>query len=129
MAKQKLATFVEVDDNTPIIKLSLMDQLRVAINKFSHDDALELKNDDAFAIEEATLRANLEDFIYKATAPIREGRRSSVTMSISSKFDSVLNDTLMSKSITKYYYAKVYRPQTEFNVPFQILVKLTVKYN
>lgn len=127
MSKQKLATYVEVTDETPLIKLSLLDQLRAAINKFSHDDAMELKNEDAYAIAEATLKANLEDFIYKATTPIREGRKHSVTLSVSSQFDSVLDEVLTSKSISLYYSAKVYRPEVECNVPHSILVKLTVK--
>lgn len=44
MAKRKkLFSFVDVTENTPIQKLSVMDQVRVMIKKMSHDDAEELR--------------------------------------------------------------------------------------
>lgn len=125
--KKKLATFVEVDDNTPILKLGVLDQLRVIINKLTQDDARELEYDDSFAIQEATLMANLSDFIYKATGPIREGRHTSVTMSISSDFDSVLDEVIQSSSVSKYYKAKIRRPDVQPGVRHKILVRLEVK--
>ena len=44
---KKLFSFVEVDANTPIQKLSVLDQFRVLIKKMANDDAAELKADDA----------------------------------------------------------------------------------
>lgn len=124
--KQKLTSYVEVDDNTPMLKLGLMDQLRVVINKFTQDDARELEYDDGLSIEDAKLKANLGDFIYKATKPIREGRRKSVTLSISSNFDPVLEEVLSSPSVSRYYTYRIHRPQLSYDVQHFILVRLEV---
>lgn len=124
--KQRLTSYVEVDDNTPMLKLNLFDQLRVVINKFTQDDARELEYEDAFSIEEAKLKANLGDFIYKATKPIREGRRKSVTLSISSNFDTVLDEVLQGSSVSRYYTYKIHRPKLSYDVHHFILVRLEV---
>lgn len=125
--KQKLSSYIEIDDNTPMIKLSIRDQMRVILNKMAHDDARELDNEDAFAIAEAKRRANLEDFLRKATKPIREGVHTSVSLSISSEFDDILKDVLESPQISRYYTVKMVRPEVDYNVHFNILVRLEVR--
>lgn len=125
--KQKLSSYIEIDDNTPMIKLSIHDQMRVILNKMAHDDARELDNEDAFAISEAKRRANLEDFLRKATKPIREGVHTSVSLSISSEFDDILKDVLESPQISRYYTVKMVRPEVDYNVHFNILVRLEVR--
>lgn len=125
--KQKLSSYIEIDDHTPMIKLSIRDQMRVILNKMAHDDARELDNEDAFAISEAKRRANLEDFLRKATKPIREGVHTSVSLSISSEFDDILKDVLESPQISRYYTVKMVRPEVDYNVHFNILVRLEVR--
>jgi hypothetical protein len=120
---------VEVDDRTPIQKLSVSDQLRVLLKRFTYDEANELKTEDAVTISQLQLRADLFDFIKKAVAPIVEAKHSSVQMEISNQFDPVLMDVLESKQIKNYYNVKVYRPKIEYDIPYSIIVILEVKRN
>lgn len=127
MAGKKLYTYVDVDDKTPVQKLSIMDQLRIILKKLTEDPANELKTEDQVTQEYLMLQANLSDFIERATEAIRKGKRNSVVMQISNQFDPVLNDVLTSKKITDYYEVRIARPKIEYDIPFDIMVKLTVK--
>ena len=55
--KRKLFSYIEVDDNTPIQKLGVMDQLRVLIRKMGQDDASELIAEDAVTQNVRRLKA------------------------------------------------------------------------
>lgn len=127
LKRKKLFTYVEVDDNTPIQKLSIKDQLRVLVQRATYDDANELKALDAVTVNQLTLTANLLDFIHKATNPIREGRSHSVTMAISNVFDPVMDEVLNSSSIQNYYEVEVHRPDIDDDLPFFVKVRLEVK--
>lgn len=112
-----------------MIKLSIRDQIRVILSGLAKDDARELDNEDEFAIAEAKRRANLEDFLRKATKPIREGKHTSCSLSISSEFDDILKEVLESPQISRYYTVKIVRPDVDYNVHFNILVRLEVRRN
>lgn len=127
MAGRRLYTFVDVDDKTPVQKLSIGDQIRVILKKITEDPANELKSEGAVTQEYLTLQANLSEFIQRATEPIRKGKRREVVVKISNMFDPVLNEVLSAKYITDYYNVKVARPKIEYDIPFDIMVKLTVK--
>lgn len=58
---KKLCTFVDVDDSTPVQKLSVLDQLRVLLHQLAYDDATELKKQDAVEQEKLVLKADLLD--------------------------------------------------------------------
>ncbi len=127
MEKEKVYEYVELDDRIPIQKLSLMDQLRIVLKRFTYDAGQELKRDDAVTKEEMRLRADLTDFLYKATNPIRIGEKRKVLMEISNKFDPVFNSVISSKKFTNYYNIKVMRPQIDYDVPFLFRLELEVK--
>lgn len=127
LEKKKLFTYVEVDDNTPIQKLSVKDQLRVLIQRLTYDDASELKTEDAVTVNQLTLQANLMEFIHRATEPIRRGEKHKVTVMISNMFDPVLQQVLESHVISNYYAVEVQRPDIEYDVKYFITVKLEVK--
>ncbi len=124
---KKLYTFVEVDDSTPIQKLKVMDQLRVLFNSLTYDAANELKNEDIVTTEYLTLKANLSEFLRKATAPIRRGKRKEVIVSISSQFKPVFKDVIESREIADYYEVDEACPKTEYDIPYDILLRLRVK--
>ena len=127
MKKKKLFSFVEVTDDTPIQKLSFMDQLRVMIKRLTNTDKEQLKAESAETVYELQLKANLLEFIQKATESVRRGEHHAVTMSISSKFQPVLADVLESPSITSYYVVTVVSPEVEYDIPYEIQVTLEVK--
>lgn len=125
--RKKLYSFVEVSDSVPIQKLKIRDQLRILLKQITMDPANDLKNQDIANEHILQLKATLFDFIHKATAPIRNGLKHSVVMSVDSSFKPVLNEVLLSPDITNYYEVKVASPHIEYDIPYNIMVKLTVK--
>lgn len=127
LKRQRLFTYVEVDDKTPIQKLSIKDQLRVLLKRLTYDEASELKSEDAVTINQMQLKADLLDFIQKATEPISKGEHKKVKLSVSNQFDPVLDEVLESKSIVSFYEVVVLRPDIEYDIPYFIHVILEVK--
>lgn len=127
MRGKKLFSFVEVDDSTPIQKLTFTEQLRVLVRRLTSEDKEQLKAEDAEVIYQLQLKADLLEFIHKATEKVRQGLHHSVTISISSRFLPVLDDVLESASIATYYTTKVARPDIEYDIEYFIHVTLEVK--
>lgn len=128
MAEGKvLYTFVEVDDSTPVQKLTIRDQFRVLLKSLTYDPANELKNEDIVTQEYMTLRANLTDFLRKATAPIRKGDKHEVIVNISTKFNPVFNDVMQSHEIADFYDVAIVTPKIEYDIPYDVMVRLRVK--
>lgn len=127
LKKKKLFTYVEVDDYTPIQKLSVKDQLRVLIQRLTYDDASELKTEDAVTVNQLTLQANLMEFLHRATDPIRKGEKHKVTVMVSNMFDPVLETVLNSNTIKNYYDIEIQRPDIEYDVKYFITIKMEVK--
>lgn len=124
---KKLYSFVEVDDSTPIQKLGLADQLRVLFKQLTYDDANELRNDDIVTQQYMTLKANLSEFLRKATEPIRRGNRHEVIVNISTKFDPVFEEVINSHEIQDFYKVDIVRPKIDYDIPYDIMVRLRVK--
>lgn len=127
LAKRKIFTYTDVSEDVSIQKLSVKDQLYLAIKKLSKDDAEELKADMIETEEELTLRADLLEFFHKATERIRRGEAYSVTMQISSQFKPVLSSILESPSIAPYYEAQVVEPNMDFGVLVDYFIEVTLK--
>lgn len=127
MKGQKLFTFVVVDDSTPIQKLSFLEQLRVLIQRLTNEDKEQLKADDAETVYQLQLKADLLEFLQKATEKVRKGEHKSVTVSVSSKFLPVLDDVLTSNSVATYYDCTVEKPDIEYDIEYNIRITLEVK--
>lgn len=125
--EKKLFTYVEVDDSTPVQKLSIKDQLHVLLKQLTYDPANELKNDDIVTAEYMTLKANLSDFLRKATAPIRRGEMHEVIVNIPSVFMPVYEEVVQSHEIADFYTVDAVRPKLEYDIPYDMLVRLRVK--
>lgn len=127
MRKKKLTSYVVIDDNTPIQKLSVKEQLRVLIHHLSDGDREQLKAEDAETVFELQLKADLLEFLHKSTEQVRNGNHRSVTVSVSSKFKSVLQDVLESPSISSYYNTTVVDPEIDYGIDYFLKVTLEVK--
>lgn len=126
-AEKRLFTFIEVDDKTPIQKLSLSDQLRVLLKQFTYDPANELRNDDIVTTKYMTLKANLSEFLRKATEPLRNGSKREVIVNVSTDFNPVMEEVLKSHEIKDFYYVSVVKPKIEYDIPYDYLVRLRIK--
>lgn len=128
MAKRKkLFSFVDVTENTPIQKLSVMDQVRVMIKKMSHDDAEELRADDAVTQNLMRLKADLMGFLDTALEPLRQGKKYAVSVLIPNEYAPVLDEVLSSTKIANFYTVKVTRPDIEYDIKYDIRIDLEVK--
>lgn len=127
MKGKVLYSYVDVDDSTPIQRLSVLDQLRVLLRQFTYDDGNELKNEDIVTQEYLTLKANLSEFLRKATFPIRKGKRKEVIVNISTSFNPVFREVVTSPEIANYYHVSIVRPKSNYNLPYDMLVRLRVK--
>ena len=126
---KRLYTFVEVDESTPIQKLSVADQFRVLLKRLTYDAANELRNEDIVTQEYMQLKANLSEFLRKACAPIREGKRKEVIVNIASQFNPVFDEVIKSHEIADFYTVDVVRPKIEYDIPYDFMVRLRVKEN
>lgn len=124
---KKLFSFIEVDENTPIQKLSVMDQFRVLIKKMTADDAAELMAEDAVTLNLLRLKADLIGLLDEALEPIRQGKRRAVSISLSNEFDPVLDEVINSPNISNYYYVDITRPDIEYDIPYKIRLDLEVR--
>lgn len=127
MKGKKLFSFIAVDDNTPIQKLTFSEQLRVLIQRMTNESKEQLKADDAETVYQLQLKANLLDFLQKATEKVRQGEHHSVTVSVSSKFLPVLQEVLESTSISTYYTYIVDKPEIDYDIEYFIKITLEVK--
>lgn len=127
MKGKKLFSFVEVDESTPVQKLTFSEQLRVLVQRMTNENKEQLKADDAETVYHLQLQANLLEFFQKATEKVRQGEHKSVTVSVSSKFLPVLEDVLESSSVSTYYTYTVERPEIEYDIDYFIQITLEVK--
>lgn len=124
---KKLYSFVEVDDNTPFQKLKIGDQLRVLLKHLTYDPANELKSEDAVTAQYMTLKADLSDFLHKATNPIRRGDKNEVIVNVANSFDPVFDEVINSHEIKDFFEVEVIRPKIEYDIPYDFMVRLRVK--
>lgn len=127
MKGKKLFSFIEVTEETPIAKLSILEQIRLLIVKLSNENREQLRAQDAETQEVLRLQANLLEFFEKSTAPLREGKETKVAVQVSSKFLPVLDTVLQSNSIRTFYEVEVIKPDIEYDIDYFFKVILEVK--
>lgn len=126
---KRLYSYVEVDDRTPVQKLSLLDQCRLILRKLTEDPANELKSEDSVTAEYLKLKADLIDFIKQHTEPIKKGTHKTVVVQISNAFKPVLREVLESAEINKYYNIRIAKPHIDYDIPVEYLLEISIKEN
>ena len=120
--------YVDVTDNTPIQKLSALDQIRVLLKKLTHDDAAELQAENAVTRHSLELQADLSEILNKALDPLRRGQSSAVSVSLPSVYENVIDDVFNNSRINQYYNVKISKPSIEYDgVPYNFRLDLEVK--
>lgn len=127
MKGKRLFTYLDVDENASLQKLTIMEQIRVLLKMLWKDDSAELAANDAVTEQRLQLKANLQGLVNLALKPIRDGRKKSVRMSISNRFDPVFNDVFNPDGILRYYEISVLRPEIDYDIDYFIEVTLTLK--
>ena len=85
---------IKVTESTTLAKLSVMDQFKLLLRKFSNDDVAELDAAEKLSGASARMRASLIRLIDTATKDIKEGKRQSVTLALSSKYIPYLDEII-----------------------------------
>lgn len=125
---KRLMEYVDVTDNTPIQKLSALDQIRVLLKKMTHDDAAELQAENAVTRHSLELQADLSEILNRALDPLRRGQSSAVSVSLPSIYEKVLDDVFNNSRINQYYITKISKPSVEYDgVPYNFRLDLEVK--
>ena len=125
---KRLMEYVDVTDNTPIQKLSALDQIRVLLKKLTHDDAAELQAENAVTRHSLELQADLSEILNKALDPLRRGQSSAVSVSLPSVYENVIDDVFNNSRINQYYNVKISKPSIEYDgVPYNFRLDLEVK--
>jgi hypothetical protein len=125
---KRLMEYVDITDNTPIQKLSALDQIRVLLKKMTHDDAAELQAENAVTRHSLELQADLSEILNKALDPLRRGQSSAVSVSLPSIYEKVLDDVFNNSRINQYYNTKISKPSVEYDgVPYNFRLDLEVK--
>ena len=125
---KRLMEYVDVTDNTPIQKLSALDQIRVLLKKLTHDDAAELQAENAVTRHSLELQADLSEMLNKALDPLRRGQSSAVSVSLPSVYEGVIDDVFNNSRINQYYNVKISKPSIEYDgVPYNFRLDLEVK--
>jgi ssDNA-specific exonuclease RecJ len=109
-------TYVKDDENVPIQKLSLLDQVLVLFRKMTRDPSEKIRAQSVLSQEDLTLKASLIKFLEGATRSIREGRNECIKLKMSSKFDPVIDSVLSMNKFSKYYKITIQRPEIEYDV-------------
>ena len=112
---KRLMEYVDVTDNTPIQKLSALDQIRVLLKKMTHDDAAELQAENAVTRHSLELQADLSEILNRALDPLRRGQSSAVSVSLPSIYEKVLDDVFNNSRINQYYNTKISKPSVEYD--------------
>ena len=125
---KRLMEYVDVTDNTPIQKLSALDQIRVLLKKLTHDDAAELQAENAVTRHSLELQADLSEMLNRALDPLRRGQSSAVSVSLPSVYENVIDDVFNNSRINQYYNVKISKPSIEYDgVPYNFRLDLEVK--
>lgn len=115
---EKVYEYVVLNDNVPVQKLSLLDLIRTIIKELTKDVTKQLDNDSILNVELMTLKANLYDFLYKATDTIRKGEHYAVSVEVPSLYTPVLDEVINEDIFTKHYKVSILKPDMEYDLPF-----------
>ena len=111
MKTKVMYEYVKIDDKIPIHKLNLVDMIRAIFLKINESDANNLKNEQMVIHHKNVLKAELIDFIKKATEPIRRGERTNVLTRVSSDYLPVMEAVFSEHVFSNFYEIKVRPPR------------------
>lgn len=125
---KKVFSYIELKDNVNLHKLSFLDNIRSLLQQWMHDDTLELQQARIVDNRVLTLRQDLQEYCESKLREIVIGNHTSVDLAIPSVFMPVLEDYLLSDSVTAYYDTAYSIPgNIPPDVPFMIPVRFVVR--
>lgn len=126
LEKKQVFSYTD-DENVPIQKLNVKEQLRLTFRALTKDDADELKADNAVTRQYMELRANFIELLRRATRPLRSGEHKRVVIKVPNAFDPVMDSVLESASFKPYYVCTMTRPQFDYKIKYDVILEVRLR--
>lgn len=119
---------IKATEHTTLAKLSLIDQFKLLLKKFSNEDVAEL--DAAEKLSGVTLRmqASLQRLFTTAAEGLKDGQHESVTLQVSSKYIPYMDEVIHPEhGLGRYYDFETFIKDLPINVDYMFVVKIRKK--
>lgn len=128
MEGEIVGTRIKATESTTLAKLSIIDQIKLLISKFNNDDVAELKAQQSLSSTMLTMQASLERLFSTAVEGLEDGKHSSVTLSVSSKYIPYLDEVIDDKhGMGRFYSFQVFKKDLPINVEYMFTVRIERK--
>ena len=128
MGAEMINTHIKPTESTTLAKLSVMDQIKLMLSKFSNNDADEIRSIEKASSEALKMKASLNKLISTATNSISDGTHTSATLQLSSKYLPYLYEVIDEKyGLGKYYTFKVFKKDLPASVNYKFTMKIERK--
>lgn len=128
MEGEIVSTHIKATEDTTLAKLSFIDQFKLLLTKFSNNDEAELHAAEKMSAVSLRMRASLKKLFTEATKPIEEGKRTSVTLQVSSKYIPYIDDVIDPiRGMGRYYEFEVRKKDLPVNVEYMFIVRIQRK--
>lgn len=123
-----VGTRIKPTENTTLAKLSVLDQLKLLIGKFTNEDVAELDAAEKLSANSLKVRASLIKLFETACTNMTENGKSKVTLSVSSKFLTYIDDITNSvDGMGRYYSFEIIKRDLPITVDYKVIVIIRKK--
>lgn len=132
MKKQVVSVSPKITDDTVIGRLSLKNQIKFLLSRFTDDQAKELDANKKITIASMKRKASLVKFIENATKRLLDKTSESVTVSMSSEYLAYFDEiTDTKKGMGRYFNFEILNKESLRNrlpgVRYKVLLKISTK--
>lgn len=126
--KEEVCKSIIVTDDTKLASLSVLDQIRLLLARFSNSDASDMDVAEKVSVDKLKHVSALKTFLEKATMKLTELGQDSLTIKLSSEFipyiDEVMGGT---DGFGQFYDIFVYRKNIPLSTPHYVIARITKK--
>ena len=128
MAAELVNTHIKPTESTTIAKLSMLDQIKLVLSRFSNNEGDEIRAIEKASSTSLKMKASLTKLITTATDSISDGTHSSSTLQLSSKYLPYLDEVIDEKyGLGRYYTFKVFKKDLPPSVEYKFTMKIERK--
>lgn len=128
MEGEIVGTHIKATENTTLVKLTVIDQIKMLVNHFTNNDAAELDAREKVSASELKMKASLNLLLNNAGKEMKERGSKSVTIAVSSAYLPYLDEAIdKNTGLGRYYNFKVYKKELPFNVNYNVIVRMSSK--
>jgi len=126
--RKEVCRRIKVTDNVNIVKLGVLDQLRLLASRAGNSDEAELDARQKITVEKMRKIAALNYLFNTAIEKMLERGNSSVTLKVSSEFLPYIDEVIDTKrGMGRYYNFRVYKRDLPLTVRHTFVVKISTR--